>query len=218
MSGRLYDAVARVARHEAQARATASIGVVTDVHKSALGADHAVDVELRDRGLVLPRVPIAVGALGFVATPAVGDLVVVVFADGDMHAPVVVGRLYSSDLPPPEHGDGQAVLHLPPGDASAALQAVIDGTAPSLELQVGGDTRVRIGDGEISLTSGDAEVRIDAGGAEEVKVRVGDASMTISARGDVTLEAANKLSIEATEIELKGSAGVKINGALVEIN
>ena len=219
MTNHLYDAVARVARHEAAVRPTAAVGEVTDVHTRAGPAlDHAVTVKLRDRGLVLPRVPIVVGALGLVATASVGDLVLVVFAEGDLGAPVVVGRLYHSDLPPPEHADGQVVLALPPGSASPAVHAVVDGGAPSVELDVGSRTTVKVTDGMVEVTAGDAKVTIDATGSGEVKVVAGQATVTLAGKGDVTVEAANALTLKATTIELKASATVKITGAKVDIN
>ena len=219
MTNHLYDAVARVARHEAAARPAAAVGEVTDVHTRAGPApDHAVTVKLRDRGLVLPKIPIAVGALGLAVTPAVGDLVLVVFAEGDLNAPVVVGRLYNTDLDPPEHADGQIVLALPPGSASPALKTVVDGAAPSFELAVGSRTMVKVTDGVVEVTAGDATVTVDATGPGEVKVVAGQASVTLAGKGDVTVEAANALTLKATTIEIKASASVTITGAKVDIN
>ena len=218
MSNALYDSIARVARHEARGRATASVGVVTDVATQAgFGNDHAVSVQLRDRGLVLPRVPVAVGALGFVATPAVGDLVLVVFADGDHHAPVVVGRLYHSDLTPPDHEPDQLVLALPPGSASPDVKVVIDGAAQTLDMEIGG-TSVEVTSSAARVTSGGAEIAIDASGSEEVTITSGGGTLSLSANGDVTLEASNSLTLKAVNIEIKGSGSVKVNGAVVEVN
>lgn len=219
MSNQLFDAVTRIARHEVKAVPTISVGLVTEVFNQIAGvADHSVTVELRDRALVLPNVPIAVGAMGFVATPEVGDLVVVVFADGDLHGPVVVGRLYNSDLAPPKHDSGQIVVELPPGDANPALKMLLDSGVPAVNLQVGPDTTVEVSDGLVELKSKGATVAVDATGSEEIKVDVGQASLTLSANGEMSIKASNKLVIEATELELKGSATVKISGAKVDIN
>lgn len=182
-----------------------------------MGGDHAVSIELRDRGLVLQNVPVAVGALGFVATPAVGDLVLVVFADGDHHAPVVVGRLYHADMSPPDHEPDQLVLSLPPGDGNPAVKVVVDGAASKIDLEVGGTT-VSVTDGGATIASGEAAIALDASGGEEVTVKTGGSTLTMSGNGDMTLEASANLTLEAVNIELKGSAGVKINGAIVEVN
>ena len=161
MTDVLYDAVARIARHEADARSWVSVATVTEVHTTAAGSPvHAVSVRLRDTAVVVPYVPVAVGALGFVATPAVDDLVVVAFADGDPHAGVVVGRLYHRDRTPPEHGDGKVVLQLPPGGTDVDLQ--VDASAPQVTLVVGG-TSIEVAKDSATLTIGDCEVVVDGG-------------------------------------------------------
>ena len=40
------------------------------------------------------------------------------FLGGDLHGPVVLGRLYNEQVAPPEHGPGQVVVALP-GDETA---------------------------------------------------------------------------------------------------
>lgn len=218
MTDLLYDAVARIARHESDARSWAAIGTVTEVHSAVmLGADLAVSVRLRDSHIVAPRLPVAVGALGFAATPAVGDLVVVVFADGDPHAGVVVGRLYHRQLVPPEHADGQLVLQLPPGSSSADIDILADPATPELTLKIGGAT-VSITGQQATITIGDSELVVDGNSPGAVSVTAGESSIKLAAGGDIQIEAAKTLQIKATEIVLEGSAKVSISGGVVEIN
>ena len=76
----LFDGISRIARHEAAARPVASVGVVTSIFgNDGTSPDHAVSVKLRESGLVLPRVPVSVGAFGVAAIPSVGELVLVTF-------------------------------------------------------------------------------------------------------------------------------------------
>lgn len=218
MNDVLYDAVSRIARHEADSRSWATIGVVDEVHRDLLVADdHAVSVRLRDSGVVVPRLPVAVGALGFAATPAVGDAVVVLFADGDPHGGVVVGRLYNRDVPPPPHGDGQLVLQLPAGSPSPDLDVLADPATPELTLHVGGTT-IEITGRSATLTIGDAELVVDGGSPASVSCTVGQASLVIGANGDVALEAATTLELKATEVLIEGSARVSVSGGVVEVN
>lgn len=217
MTDVLYDAVARIARHESERRTWASIGVVTEVHSSvAFANDHSVSVQLRDSQIVVPRLPIAVGALGLAVTPAVSDLVVVVFADGDPHAGVVVGRLYHRDLPPPEHSDGQVVFELPPG-GSPDIEVLADPATPELTIKVGG-SRVRISGQTATITIGDAELVVDGNSPGAVKVTAGESSIALDGGGNMSLEAAAKLEIKAAEVSIEGSAKVKISGGIVEVN
>lgn len=217
MTDVLYDAVARIARHESERRTWASIGVVTEVHSSvAFANDHSVSVQLRDSQIVVPRLPIAVGALGLAVTPAVSDLVVVVFADGDPHAGVVVGRLYHRDLPPPEHSEGQVVFELPPG-GSPDIEVLADPATPELTIKVGG-SRVRISGQTATITIGDAELVVDGNSPGAVKVTAGESSIALDGGGNMSLEAAAKLEIKAAEVSIEGSAKVKISGGIVEVN
>jgi hypothetical protein len=219
MSNRLFEAVTRIARHEAQARPIAAFGVVTEVHHTLAGTpDFAVGLELRDRGQVLPRVPIAVGALGVTAAPAVGDLALVLFAEGDLHAPIVVGFLHHADLNPPKLEPRQIALTLPPGEAAPSAEARLDYSVPELTLKIGADTEVKIEDGAVNIRSGDAKVAIDSGGAAEVRVEVGQASLSLAANGDVAVKSGANLTLEGMNVELKAQGSVKINGAIVELN
>ncbi len=219
MSNRFYEAVARIARHEVGTRTYVSLGIVTAVHTSVAGTgDYATDVRLRDRGLALPKVPVATGALGFVATLAVGDLVLVAFVEGDDNAPVIVGRLHHADLPPPSIGDGQLALRLPPGDAAPALDLLLDQSVPEARFKVGDRTEVSVTDGIVTITAGDAAVTLDAEGTAETRIEVGQAKLTIAAGGDITVETTGTLSMRATQIELKADATMTLSAAKVDIN
>ena len=219
MSTALFDSVARIARHEAAARTVAAVGRVTDVFPAEGGApDHAVTVELRGLGLVLPRVTIAVGVMGFAAIPAVGELVLVVFEQGDLHAPVVVGRLYHPDVEPPKHKEGQIVLRLPAGSSSPTLELEIDGEAPSIDLKLPGDVEVKLEEEKVSVAAGDLKVVLDGAGGGQVQVKAGGAALELKKDGDISLKTSGNLTLEATEITVKGSGKVTVKGGTVEIN
>lgn len=219
MSASLFDSVSRIARHEATARPTAAIGVIVDVFDGAsTPPDHSVTVELRESGLVLPQVPIAVGALGFAASPEPGDLVIVLFADADAHAPVVVGRLYHADLDPPKHEPGDIVLRLPTAAPSPSLQAVVRGGDPSLTLQLGDQVSVAMDDKKVHLKTGDAEATLEASGGGRAEIKVGDATLTLTGRGDVELNTTGKITLKGAEIELNGQSSVTISAPQVKVN
>jgi uncharacterized protein involved in type VI secretion and phage assembly len=219
MNTALYDSIARIARHEAGARAVAGVGRVVDLFPAG-GAqpDHAVSVEMRDSGLVLPRVPIAVGAMGFAAIPAIDDLVIVVFADGDYNAPVVIGRLYHPDQEPPEHADGEIVLRLPSGSSEPKLNLEIVGETPSLKLELPEDVSIEVGQEKVLIRVGEMHLSVESSGGGRAEVAAGGSKITLKQDGDVTIEAANKLTLKGTEIDISGSAKVSISGANVEVN
>jgi hypothetical protein len=219
MSSALYESVARIARHEAGARATAGVGTVVDLFPaSGSPKDHAVSVEMRDSGLVLPRVPIAVGVMGYAAIPAVGDLVLVVFLDGDFNAPVVVGCLYHPDLEPPTHGRDEIVLGLPSGASEPDLSLLVKSTEPSVLLKLPGDVAIEIKDGLVSIAVGEMHVRVESAGGGRAEVAAGGSTITLKKDGDISVKAAAKLKLEGTDVEISGSAKVKVTGGVVEIN
>lgn len=217
----LFDSVARIARHEVTARPTASVGVVTEAFPADPGSppDHAVSVQLRDTKQVLPRVPVAVGVLGFAAIPAVGDLVLVVFCDGDHHAPVVAGRLYHPDCDPPAHADGQVVLALPSGQSSPAITITITAD-PKVTIDCP-DAQVKLdldGSGPTgTLTIGGVSAKLDGSGAGQIDLDTGAATVTLTGGGDITLSAQGNLKLEGTQIQINANAALKLAGAQVSI-
>lgn len=217
----LFDAVTRIARHEAGARSIASIGEVTashDVGPGALPADHAVTIKLRDSGLSLPRVPIAVGVMGEAAIPAVGELVVVLFLEGDVHEAVVVGRLYHADLTPPKHTSGELILALPAGTDPPKLLREIKGDPATYRLTLPGDVVLELVENTTTIKAGDVEAVVSAAGGGRIALTAGGTQITLKKDGDLKIEAAGNLAIEATDIEIKGRGKVKISGAMVEVN
>ena len=214
----LFDSVARIARHEAGARPVVSVGVVTSQFAHEGTPDHAVSVQLRDSGIVLPRVPVAVGAMGFAAVPAIDDLVLVAFLEGDWQAPVVVGRLYHPDQQPPKHADGQLVLRLPSGAAKPQLACEVTADPAKLMLTLPGDVLVEIEKDKLTLAVGKLRVALEGAGGGRLTAEAGGTAITLKADGDLSLKSPGKIKLEGTEIEIAGSAKVKVSGALVELN
>lgn len=223
MSASLFESVTRIARHESQARAAAAVGRVTETFGGGGAvADHAATVELRDSGVLLPRVPIAVGLLGFAALPAADDLVLVVFLGGDPNAPVIVGRLYTDALAPPsEATDGQATLSLPAGDADSALQLglALDGTTAALRLGTGDEpVEIALDDSTVEVTVGALELRVTSEGGGRLELKAGATEVILKKDGDLSLTTSGTLSLSGNEVEISGQSKVKISGAQVEIN
>ena len=78
----IVDSIRRIARAEVSQQWAPALGVVSSVHTGDGTPECTCTVELRESALVLPHVPIAVGAIGLAAPPAEGDLVLVGFVGG----------------------------------------------------------------------------------------------------------------------------------------
>jgi uncharacterized protein involved in type VI secretion and phage assembly len=221
VSGALFESVTRIARHEAGARALPAVGkVVENFGASGAAPDHAVTVELRDSGLVLPQVPVAVGMLGAAALPAVDDLVVVVFLDGDRNAPVVVGRIYSDALAPPtDANDGKLAVGLPPGSDPPDLKLVVETDGSTATLEVGDEPVKLLADADqLQVKVGEVELTITKAGGGRAELKAGGTELTLKKDGDVTLKTSGKLKLEGSEVEIKGSSKVKLSGGTLELN
>jgi len=217
----IVETVRGIARTEFDRRPNAGIGVVTSVHGGTTA--HACTVKLRESGVVLPKVPIAVGLLGTAALPAPDDLALVVFANGDLHAPVVVGFLYDDEIFPPDHDSSEAIAFLSGGetDPKNALQVALKtpaGGPRTLTVTLDGSAKVEVTvkDDSIVLAAGDATLELDSGGKGTFKV--GDSSVVLKKDGNVTIEAGQKLTLKATTIEIDGDASVKIAGQTIDLN
>ena len=228
MSTTLYDGVERVARHVVRNHATAGIGRVVATQPAGAAAtppNHAVTVAMRDSGLILPEVPVAVGAMGFAAMPAIDDLVLVVFTDGDFNAPIVAGRLYNADQPPPQHEDGELVFRSPAGQATGDLNLVVKFADPAITLEMPGGLKLSLQEGEAVLTVGDMKLTLTSAGNGEAVLEAGNATIRMKngqaidlSAQEINLKADSKLSLQAAQVEVKGSGTVDISGGTVNLN
>ena len=219
--------IRRIARHEVEQRNAVALGVVQSLHGSNDEPSYACTVALRDSGIVLPKVPIATGLIGTAALPREKDLVVVAFAGGDLHAPVVLGRLYSEQVAPPDNGPGEFVLSLPgdetqtdrtlamrvatPGDGTRSLKITLDG-AVKIEIE--------INDQGVSVQAQDAALKLTqtSGSDGKAELKVGDSKITIEQSGNVTIEASGTLTLKGSKVEVSGDTNVKIAGTTVDLN
>jgi phage baseplate assembly protein gpV len=198
--------------------------VVTSVHG---GGEHACTVQLRESGLVLPRVPIAVGLLGAVALPAEGDLVLVAFSGGDVHGGVVIGRLYDEKTAPPDHQPGQVVLNLPPGETADDSRLLLTVDVPgdgsrSVRLALGGSVAVDVvvDDSGVAVHVGEAFLTLSQTSSSDgsATLEVGGSSVLIEQGGDVTVTAKGTLTLQATKVEISGDASVTVSGQTIALN
>jgi hypothetical protein len=224
---RAVQTIRRIARYEAQQRWISALALVKSVQNAGNPEKYSCTVELRETGMVLPEVPIATGVIGAVAPPRENDLVVLLFPGGDLHAAVVIGRLYNEKVAPPQHKEDEFVAVLPgheePPDKRVELrvQTPEDGSR-KLTLTLDGNVKVELGidDEGITLRAQDAQLTLKQTGSSDGKaaLTVGDSTIIIEQGGDVSIEAKGTLKLKASKIELNGDASIKIAGQTIELN
>jgi uncharacterized protein involved in type VI secretion and phage assembly len=224
---RIVQTVRQIARHEVGQHWNASLAVVKALHGANDESYYACTVELRESGLVLPHVPIATGLIGTAALPREKDLVLVVFAGGDLHAPVVVGRLYSDDVAPPRNAPGEFVALLPGDETSEDKRLELriktpgDGTRV-IQLKLAGSVEVgvTINDQGLEFKAQDTVLKLSQSGSSDGKaeLKVGDSKVVLEQGGNVTIEASGTLTLKAAKIEISGDATVKVAGQTIDLN
>lgn len=203
----LFESIQQIVREEVSRVRTAELATVQKQHPHSSSGDsdnYACTVVLRDSGIVLARVPVATERIGSASIPAVGELVLVQFLNGDINAPVIVGRLYNDADRPPPNDDGQAILHLPLGASDD--QAV--------HVEVHSDTRkaiVKLGSGlDLTVQDDDPVVKVDV---------AGQATLEIGKDGSIKIESQTAISIKGgSDVKIEASGQLTLKGATVNIN
>lgn len=152
----LVEIMQRVAEREVDKIYTIELGVVTSVFPHAAESDkdnYQCSVTLKNRkqpdgsDFELRRVPVATQHIGLANIPNIGDLVAVSFVNGDINAPIVLGRLYNDEDLPPENDISQFVL--------SRVETVSITTDAGTTIVVDGDGNVTINaKGDVTINDG----------------------------------------------------------------
>ena len=213
----LIDTLRAIVRDELARSRAPELGQVTALHaRDADGSDanHQVHVRLLATGLELQFVPVAVARLGLSVLPQVGDTVLVVFVQGDLNAPVVVGSLYDAAIQPPVAKAAEWVYE--PADAGG------DASLRRLHIVLGDD---------VQLTLDDENLTVKLSGTSITVAKDGDITLTsaaklvIKSKGDMSLEAGGKLDLKAqgnvtisgVAATLEGQASAKVKGPAITL-
>jgi uncharacterized protein involved in type VI secretion and phage assembly len=155
--------------------------------------------------------------------PEVGDEVLLAFELGDARRPVVLGGLYSDVNKLPESPDrgnvasGKVTYRRITTRLGHVLE-LADGTGPETQ-----HVRIALGGKKDSIRLGEdkTEIRVDH---KPVTITNGDATITLSDKGDVTIEGANitlkakqAVKIEGAQVDVKGSGTTKVEGGQLSV-
>lgn len=203
-------------REEHDRRRFPELGLVTQVFsKGDEGGkeNHQVGIKLPASGVELLWAPVAVGRLGLSALPRVGDMVLVVFVNGDINSPIVVGSLYDYQQHPPK-ATGDEVVYQVPDDAASGVRR--------LHIELPSGATLTMDDDKLSVVYGSTKLDVNRDGSVEIE---SGSSVSIKSSSDLTLEAQGNISISAQQnLDLKGlqvnaqaQAAASLKGAQISL-
>jgi phage baseplate assembly protein gpV len=212
----LLDTIRRLVREELRQTRTATLAIVQDIQPHASDGDadnYSCTVRLRDSELVLDKVPVATARMGLASIPAVNDLVLVQFINGDVHSPVIIGSLYNDEDRPPVNADGQWVCRLPLGAGEGEGLHLVASSAdtPALEVRVGGSL-------VLVLQDDDPVVSLDVGSGAATLTIDSDGTVALKGSRGLNVEAGTDLTLKGTNIKLEGAGEVTVKGAVINLN
>ena len=218
-----------------------ALGVVTSIFPHANASDkdnYECNIRLKNTEIELRKVPIATQCIGLAGIPRVGDLVLLVFINGDINAPIAVGRLYNDEDRPPIN-DAEETVYIPPYKANPDVRRIyfefpqgmiFKITDEEVDIVAGKTKVVILRDGDVLIES-KANVSVKAEGDATLKSKgnmtIQGASVKIESDQDMNLKSGSDMKMNSgASAELKSSAGMtvetsanmKIKGAKVDIN
>jgi phage baseplate assembly protein gpV len=208
----LISTLQEIIRDELRSVRLAELGVVEQTFPHADDGDtdnYGCDVRLTGSDLLLKRVPVSTGHIGTAAIPNVGDLVLVVFENGDLNQPIIIGRLYTDSERPPVNRNDEIIFRLPlqEADDKTVKAAIRNIQGREILIEMPSKITVQIVDDTVKVVAGQTEMVLEQpGGADGVAtVQAGRTKITIKQDGDMLIEAAANLSLEAKgDVNIKG--------------
>jgi uncharacterized protein involved in type VI secretion and phage assembly len=219
------EVIKKIAEDEAKKLHLLELGVVTSIFPHSGGSDkenYECNVKLKNRELELRKVPIATQHIGLTYVPNIGDLVILAFVNGNINAPIVIGRLYNDENRPPVNNAGEIIFESPDPKKNGMRRVymkfqsgiVLTITDDELKAEVGKSVVTIKTDGDITIES-NAKLDITAKGNTSLKA---DGDLSFSAQ-NIKIESQQALDMKAgTTGKLEAQATLDIKGTMVNIN
>jgi phage baseplate assembly protein gpV len=216
----------QIAAHETEKIYTTELGVVTAIFPHESESDknnYQCSVKLKNRkkangqAFELRKVPLMTSHIGTVLIPNVDDLVLVAFVNGDLNAPIVIGRLYNEEQLPPVSKkeelvvEGIEVIKIKMKDGKTSIEIDKDGN-----MTVNAQKMITLKNDKTSMVMDDeGNFIIEAQG--KVAVKNEKVSLEMDKEGKLTIQTQGDIAINDTQVVLKPSGEVSIHGGQVKI-
>jgi hypothetical protein len=216
-----------IMRDEMRTVRLAELGVVEKTYPHADGGDddnYGCDVRLPASDLLLKRVPVSTGHIGTAAIPNVGDMVLLIFQQGDINQPIIIGRLYNDTERPPVNHNDEIIFRLPlqKDDNKTVKAAIRNIKGREILIEMPSKITVQILDDTVKVVTGQTEMILDQpGGADGLAtISSGRSKISLKQDGDITIEAAGNINIktstgdvtiEGLNVSIKSTANTSID-------
>lgn len=177
-------------------------------------------------------------SMGAFFLPDVNDEVLVMFREGDIREPYVIGSLWNSkEKPPEDNGDGKNNIKVIKTRKGHTITIDDDDNGGGIEIKSENGTLVHLDNkdsGKIAIEAGGAKASFDGNSNEikvsgDAKVEVGSGSCKIVVDGQgsaVQIESSAKVAVKGAMVEVKASGNldlksdgiINIKGSMVKIN
>ena len=197
----MVEAMREIAEKELKKIHFPELAVVTSIfpHSSAGDKDnYECNARLKNSDIELRKVPIATQCIGLVGIPRVGDLVLIAFINGDINAPIVIGRLYNDEDRPPLN-EAEEVVYVPPYTENTDLRRIY--------LEFPGGMVLRVTDDEVDVNAGETKVVIQRDGDIVIESK---ANISIKADGDTTVKSKGNMSFSASTIKMESDKDLNL--------
>jgi len=201
--------IKKIAEDEAKKLHIMELGIVTSIFPHASAGDkdnYECNVKLKNRDLELRKVPIATQHIGLTYVPNIGDLVLLAFVNGNINAPIVIGRLHNDEDRPPVNNAGEIIFESPDPEKKGLRR---------LYMKFPNGIVLTITDDELKAEVGKSVVTIKTDGDITIE---SNAKLDIKAKGNTTLASDGDMSLLARNIKLQATGTLDIKGAMVNIN
>jgi phage baseplate assembly protein gpV len=230
MSG-MVEVIRKIVEAEIKKIHVAELGMVTSIFPHASDSDkdnYECNVKLKNTGLELQKVPVATQHIGLAHIPKVDEMVLVTFLNGDINAPILIGRMYTAEDRPPAN-DGEEIIYVPPYSENADLRRVHMELPSGIVLSVtddiinveAGKTTLKINrDGDVELES-NAKINITASGdmsfSADTITMESKKDVVINAGAKATLESKSPMSLKGAEVKLEAQGAMSMKGVNVNM-
>lgn len=194
----IVEVIRKIVNSEINKLHVAELGVVTSIFPHSSDSDkenYECNIKLKYRDLELRKVPVATQQIGLANIPNVGDLVLVTFINGDINAPVVIGRLYTDEDRPPVSKE-EEIVYIPSYSKQSGLRRT--------QMKFASGVIFSVTDEDVTVEAGKTVIKLKVDGDVEIQ---SNAKISVEAEGDLSFSAQNITMESQKNMELKTGGG-----------